>query len=386
MHTKRFFSTLLVALLGVAGAWAQYLNVKLADGTWRSFKTSSDMEVSFGDKKGTDPTESTQSVTVNGHTVAVKLADDTPTSEVMLSIHVEGEKVKIEAFSKLNHGLWCSKDNNGEVLETNFSNGFHTFTLSNISNDVVVTLGYINVSFDLNNSGMDASFTAKPDDIKKVGYNTTINEPDRLFSDKYGFRGWYKDKECTEAWNFSTGVTKSMTLYAKWKEDPTGTQINGHDYVKLAGYYWATQNVYMANVPDEYAGDKNYGSYYTQEHYSALNAANSWRDTWTLPSEAQWRALLKYCNWEWYTNYNGTGMNGMLVTGKAEIYESNHSIFLPAAGFYIDDRSDVLYQSYQGLYWSADNGSYLLFDDQSFCNTHNGNIPYGLSVRPVLAE
>ena len=385
MHTKRFFSTLLVALLGVAGAWAQYLNVKLADGTWRSFKTSSDMEVSFGDKKGTDPTESTQSVTVNGHTVAVKLADDTPTSEVMLSIHVEGEKVKIEAFSKLNHGLWCSMDDNGEEPVTNVSNGFHTFTLSDISKDMVVTVGYINVWYDMNNSGMDANFSAKPDDKKKIGYNTTINEPARLFSDKYGFRGWYKDKACTEAWNFSTGVTKSMTLYAKWKEDPTETQINGHDYVKLAGYYWATQNVYMApDASAKYPGDKNYGSYYAQD--KSQIAATSWGGTWVLPSEAQWLALLAYCDWEWYTNYNGTGMNGYLVEGRDDTYESGHSIFLPAAGISFFGQFSVDYKGTHGYYWSTDDEKSLNFSGGSHDMGDARNPLDGLTVRPVLAE
>ena len=76
-------------------ASAQYLNVKLPDGTYRSFKTTPNMKVSFGDKAGAEVTESAQTVTVNGHTVTVKLADDTPANEVMLSIYVEDEKVKI---------------------------------------------------------------------------------------------------------------------------------------------------------------------------------------------------------------------------------------------------------------------------------------------------
>ena len=383
-------------LLSILGAFmvstmasAQYLNVKLKDGTY-SFKTSSDMEVSFGDKKGTDPTVSTQSVTVNGHTVAVKLADDTPASEVMLNIYVERDTAKIEAYSKLNHGLWCSMDDNGEVLETSASNGVFTFTLSNLSKDVVVTLGYINVSFNMNNSGMDAKFTDKqPKNITKIGYNDNayITEPDRLFSDKYGFRGWYMDKECTKAWNFSTDkVTKSMTLYAKWKEDPTGNQISKHDFVKLGGYYWATKNVYMNdNKSTKYAGNENYGSYFTQENGYALYAAQGWwtiesNYKWTLPSEAQWQALLKYCEWEWYTN--DSGMNGMLVKGRDETYESGHSIFLPAAGHCLDESEGLQEQGYYGYYWSADYKMYLDFTCGG-CQMRESPTYYGMSVRPV---
>ena len=383
-------------------ASAQYLNVKLDDGTYRSFKTSSKTEVSFGDKKGTDPTVSTQSVTVNGHTVAVKLADDTPASEVMLSIYAEDEKVKIEAYSKLNHGLWCSMDDNGEVPVASASNGFYTFTLSTISKDVVVTLGYINVSFDLNNSGMDANFTDKqPKNITKIGYNDNayITEPDRLFSDKYGLRGWYTDKECTKAWDFSTDkVTKSMTLYAKWAEDPAGTQINGHKFVKLGGYYWATENI--GEVKDQnsnnmYIGyDATYGYYY-YNYANAIEVAGTWNSgsgggcTWVLPSAAQWQALIDYCDWKWIENYNDdTNMNGYVVKGRDDTFESGNSVFLPAASYYLDGY--VGGQNGRGYYWSStpyDSGyAFNLYFKLGAQNVEFSYREYGYPVRAVLAE
>ena len=389
-------------------ASAQYLNVKLDDGTYHSYKTSSKTEVSFGDKKGADVTESAQSVTVNGHTVAVKLADDTPASEVMLSIYAEGDAVKIGAYSKLNHGLWCSMDDNGEVLETSFFNEFQTFALSksSIIQDLVVTLGYINVSFDINNSGMDAKFTGKPDDITKIGYNDNayIKEPDRPFSDKYGFRGWYMDKECTKAWNFSTDkVTKSMTLYAKWKEDPAGNKINNHEYVKLGGYYWATENV-RSDGYNRVGHLDTYGDYFNQCYGStsdfnatdnnALNAAKSWESegnySWTLPSAAQWQALIDYCDWTWTTDYeyNGTTMNGMLVTGRDDTFESGNSVFLPAAGYC--SGGNVSVQGDYGYYWSSTpDGSgraygLKFYPGRQFVYYYGrGN---GFSVRAVLAE
>ena len=385
MKIKSFLSALLLMASTVASA--QYLNVKLEDGTVRSFKTTPNMKVSFGDKAGAEVMESEQIVKVNGHTVTVKLADDTPASEVMLSLNVEGKNVKIEAFSKLNHGLWCSMDDNAEVPVTSVSNGFYTFALSksNITNDVVVTVGYITVSFDINNSGKNGNFTDKPEDIT-LGYNTTITEPDRIFSDKYVFRGWYKDKECTENWDFSTRVTKSTTLYAKWKEDPTRTQINGHDFVKLGGYYWATENV--GEVENMYIFQGGYGYYYNQAN--AKVAANTWNSesgggrSWTLPSEAQWNALLKYCDWEWKEDYdyNGTNMNGMLVKGKADNYESDHSIFLPAAGFYNVQVSSVNFGGSDGYYWSTSNDRHLGFNHSLWRMTYYYS-GHGMFVRPV---
>ena len=87
---KKILFSILSAFMVSTMVSAQYVNVKLKDGTYHSYKTSSDMEVSFGDKKGTDVTKSEQMVTVNGHTVAVKLAEGTPASEVVFSTNLEG--------------------------------------------------------------------------------------------------------------------------------------------------------------------------------------------------------------------------------------------------------------------------------------------------------
>ena len=357
MKIKSILSALLLMASSVASA--QYLNVKMEDGSVHSYKTTPNMKVSFGDKAGAEVTEYVQIITVGGHTVAVKLADDTPANEVMLSIYVEGKNVKIEAFSKLNHGLWCSTDDNVVVPVTSVSNGFHTFTVSNISNDMVVTIGYITVSFDLN---ITDNFKAKPEDIR-MKYNSTVPLT-YASAEKHSFRGWYTDKECTKAWNFSAGVTKSMILYAKWKEDPTGTQINGHDFVKLGGYYWATEN------------EKN-GDYFFQGE--AITQAKSWSSegnyTWTLPSETQWQTLLYYCDWEW------TG-SGYLVKGRDDTYESDNSIFLPAAGHKNGSSLVPLNVGEKGYYWSSDNERYLGFN-RNVPRMDNGSLGESMSVRPV---
>ena len=54
-------------------------------------------------------------------------------------------------------------------------------------------------------------------DSVKVAYGKVISAP---VSTKEGFvlEGWYTDAEFTEKFDFSTAITKSMTLYAKWVE------------------------------------------------------------------------------------------------------------------------------------------------------------------------
>ena len=383
---KKILFSILSAFMVSTMVSAQYVNVKLKDGTYHSYKTSSDMEVSFGDKKGTDVTKSEQMVTVNGHTVAVKLAEGTPASEVVFSTNLEGNAVKIKAVSVDGYGLECVKDN--EVLAPDVDNGFHTFTVSNISKDMVVTIGYITVSFDLNNSDITDNFKAKPEDITNMRYGSTVPLT-YASAEKHSFRGWYTDKACTEAWDYSTGVTKSMTLYAKWAEDPAENKINDHEYVKLGGYYWATENVGEAKGQyheQMYMFRDTYGYYYSQAN--AIEAAKTWNSgsgggrSWTLPSKAQWQALIDYCDWEWCTNYNGTGMNGYLVEGRDDTYESDHSIFLPAAGICLNGLSIYSGPGNDGYYWSAVNESCLYFDGYYWCVY--GSLPnYGMSVRPV---
>lgn len=383
--------SILSALLLMAGtvASAQYLNVKLEDGTCHSYKTTPNMKVSFGDKKGTDPTESEQTVTVGDNKVTVKLAENTPASEVAFSTNLEGNAVKIKAVSVGGYGLECIKDD--EVLAPAVANGFHTFTVSNISNDMVVTIGYITVSFDLN---ITDNFKAKPEDIR-IGYNSTVPLT-YVFAEKHGFRGWYTDKECTEAWNYSTGVTKSLTLYAKWAEDPAENKINGHDYVKLGGYYWATENV--GEVKDEnnasmYVGyNDTYGYYYN--YANAIEATKTWNSgsggghTWVLPSAAQWQALIDYCDWTWHNNYQGTGMNGYLVEGRDDTFESDNSVFLPAAGDCYD--GNVSRQRHDGNFWSSTlnggNSAYILYFVAGRQEVVSDFRNYGNSVRAVLAE
>ena len=43
-----------------------------------------------------------------------------------------------------------------------------------------------------------------------------LTEPATPVKDGYTFAGWYKDSACTQGWDFETGISGDMTLYAKW--------------------------------------------------------------------------------------------------------------------------------------------------------------------------
>ena len=66
----------------------------------------------------------------------------------------------------------------------------------------------VTVKFDSNGGSSVASQT--------VDKNSTIKEPSDPTRKGYEFTGWFTDDDCTKAFDFSTKITKSMTLYAGW--------------------------------------------------------------------------------------------------------------------------------------------------------------------------
>ena len=71
---------------------------------------------------------------------------------------------------------------------------------------------YYDVSFDSNGG-------TAVDTQKNVQYGTTATKPENPTREGYRFLGWFTDADCTEGneFNFTQGVTKTMTLYAKWE-------------------------------------------------------------------------------------------------------------------------------------------------------------------------
>ena len=103
---------------------------------------------------------------------------------------------------------------------------------------------------------------------------------------------------------------------------------------------------------------------------------------WRIPTDAEWTELRTKCTWTWKTNYNGSGINGRLVTAS-----NGNSIFLPAAG--IREDTSLYNAGSCGGYWSSS-----LFTDLSYYAWYvyfgsDGVSGYGLdryygqSVRPV---
>ena len=91
------------------------------------------------------------------------------------------------------------------------------------------------VTFDMNGQG-----TAP--ESQSIGYGGKVAKPTNPTAGGFTFDGWYKDADCTEAWNFNTDkVTEDTTLYAQWTMG-TGLWV-GENYIpataSLSGEGWS---------------------------------------------------------------------------------------------------------------------------------------------------
>lgn len=127
---------------------------------------------------------------------------------------------------------------------------------------------------------------------------------------------------------------------------------------------WASCNV------GAYSSE-SYGSYYTWSETKNIDFSDNWR----MPTASEMRELRDNCVWKWT---NEKGISGYRVTGK-----NGNSIFLPASGFKLNDRT--FDEGSYGYYWSSGSGSqanYLEFNSYDY--DVNGSEPtYGCTVRPV---
>ncbi len=176
-----------------------------------------------------------------------------------------------------------------------------------------------------------------------------------------------------------------------------------NDWVDLglpSGTLWATCNV-GARSPEDYGdyfawGETAPKDVYSYNSYKWPNnskynqtdkktelepeddAANvNWGRSWCMPSSEQIQELIEKCTWTWKTI---NGVNGYLVTGP-----NNNTMFLPAAGAYVDGS---LVDSNSLYYWSRTRSQYSSHVYTLWCRSFDWQLAigpriYGHSVRAV---
>ena len=240
----------------------------------------------------------------------------------------------------------------------------------------------------------------------------------------YAFVGWYiADLETLISTDlvYTTVVKNDLSLVAKFKK--VEQAINGHEYVDLglpSGLKWATCNVGAAS-PEDYGGyyawgeieekeyyhwstykycyldeNRNYSmtKYCLESNYGIVDrkiildpeddvAHVKWGGTWRMPTYEDFEELCEICTTKWITQ---NGVKGRIFTGP-----NGNSIFLPAAGYNVDE---VYLDGGIGYYWStsltggrslgdySDNACSLDLTRSNFECDSNSRY-WGYSVRPV---
>ena len=201
------------------------------------------------------------------------------------------------------------------------------------------------------------------------------------------------------------------TVYVKWiqlwENGPKFAEYNvGATSVADYGGYYTWGGTYKNGKDIAWNGDYNTGT--SKLSGDTDTATKLWGSNWRMPTNDELGkydgdgyymdpvlcgGLLYECTCTMVTNYNGTGVSGLLCTGKGD-YESN-SIFLPAAGF--SESSSGVGKVY-GLgsrcdYWtSIPKPEGFEYDEHAYSLSHGNQVDtnfyrsQGISVRAVLNE
>ena len=85
------------------------------------------------------------------------------------------------------------------------------------TNKYTIKVTYYSVTFDKNTL---MPVTGMPENYTNVIPGAVVAAPAAPSAEGYTFGGWYTDKDCENAYDFSTAVTANITLYAKWEKLP----------------------------------------------------------------------------------------------------------------------------------------------------------------------
>jgi uncharacterized protein (TIGR02145 family) len=163
-----------------------------------------------------------------------------------------------------------------------------------------------------------------------------------------------------------------------------------HDFVEIGGVKWATMNVGATAVTDtglyfQWGDTQGYtasqcGSGEGQKYFgwadykycsgagtssSAMTKYNStdgktvlemsddaaranWGGNWRMPTTAEFQALGNAVNTAWTTDYQGSGVSGLVLTDKTD---DTKELFFPAAGNCYNGSVDTVGRL--GFYWSS---------------------------------
>ena len=202
-----------------------------------------------------------------------------------------------------------------------------------------------------------------------------------------------------EPYSAVAGEAVDLGLSVKWSSMNLGATSSTEygDYFAWGetapkdNYSWSTYELCngSSSTLTRYNNSSSYGNVDNKTEFKDYDyeddaARQALGGKWRMPTDEEWTELRTKCTWTWVTDYNGTGINGRLVTAT-----NGNSIFLPAAGR--RDGAYLINAGSYGVYWSSslstgypDNAWDVDFGSGNVRRGINGYLRYyGLSVRPV---
>ena len=158
------------------------------------------------------------------------------------------------------------------------------------------------VAFDANGHG-----TAPSSQIIVAGAKATLPTPAPTETG-YTFSGWYKDADCTNAFDFNTAITANITLYAKWTadqydityKDQGGSTFSGaHEDGYPTKHTYGTETTLKTASKDGYTFDGWFttsnciGSAITSLGATAYTASITLYAKWTSNEETKYNVTAK---------------------------------------------------------------------------------------------
>lgn len=150
---------------------------------------------------------------------------------------VQGSDVYVYfTCNKTPGAVYCFNQSTGEAVEIYTPSGSNAnYCTASVIADVQGNLYYTNDSgtlFALKAApGYTVAFDTRGGSTvpsAMTAQNKTMVAPANPERSGYTFAGWYKDADCTQAWDFSKDVvTADMTLYAKWTKNAVAPGGNG---------------------------------------------------------------------------------------------------------------------------------------------------------------
>lgn len=197
----------------------------------------------------------------------------------------------------------------------------------------------------------------------------------------------------------TVSTTVDLGLSVKWaafnlganKAEEYGRYFAWGEISTKSVYSWSTYKYGSSSSSlTKYNTDPNYGSVDNKTSFKDYNynddaARAVLGGSWRIPTKAEWTELTTKCTSRWTSDYNGTGVGGMVVTSNV----NGRCIFLPAAGERDDNLDDA---GRCGCYWSSSLDPEIPFRAWSgfFQSSYGYAIDClastrcrGLSIRPV---